>query len=160
MVLACQVIKQSQEQRRRVLDSISKNVLSWVVKIFKVKAIYHTLNMLRPEYQSFIGEGFCPVDRIPTIQDALTRATVRLIDLQLHHHIGFHCTPSAMLSGYIVATLVSALLVQSFCPVALRLYGFSLYLIGHSVRLHCGYIAFCSIRVRTGHGKSQMYVVG
>ena len=72
-----QVIQQSQDQRRRVLESISKNLSGWTVKIFKVKAIYHTLNLLRAEYQSFIGEGWCPTDQIPIIQEALTRATVR-----------------------------------------------------------------------------------
>lgn len=40
-----QVIGQSREHRRTILDYAAKNLRTWAIRIRKMKAIYHTLNL-------------------------------------------------------------------------------------------------------------------
>ena len=47
-----QVLTTSQEQRKRVLQMVSKNLRMWFMKVIKIKAIYHTLNMFNTEGRS------------------------------------------------------------------------------------------------------------
>ena len=39
------VISQTNDHRQRVLSAASKNIKMWFVKVRKIKAIYHTLNL-------------------------------------------------------------------------------------------------------------------
>lgn len=74
-----QVITKSQEQRTRILSGISNNLASWFIKVRKIKAIYHTLNMFNVEQKNFIAEGWCPVDQLDTIRGALHKASVGIL---------------------------------------------------------------------------------
>ena len=71
-----QVIDKSQEQRTRLLAKIAKNVHVWRIKVTKIKAIYHTMNMFRTERTHFIVEGWYPSDQHVNLQRALQKASV------------------------------------------------------------------------------------
>ncbi len=60
----------------RILNGITQNLNSWFIKVKKIKAIYHTMNMFRVEQKNFMAEGWCPVDRLEAIQHALFKASV------------------------------------------------------------------------------------
>ena len=47
-------------------------------QVKKIKAIYHTMNMFNLDVTAkcLIAEGWCPVDEMDEIQDALNRGTV------------------------------------------------------------------------------------
>lgn len=74
-----QVLGQTQDHRHRVLVAAAKNIKNWFVKVRKIKAIYHTLNLFNLDVtqKCLIAECWVPVLDIETIQLALRRGTVR-----------------------------------------------------------------------------------
>ncbi|XP_063218129.1 V-type proton ATPase 116 kDa subunit a 1 isoform X2 [Bacillus rossius redtenbacheri] len=71
------VLQQTQEHRRRVLVAAAKNIKNWFVKVRKIKAIYHTLNLFNLDVtqKCLIAECWVPVLDLETIQLALRRGT-------------------------------------------------------------------------------------
>lgn len=74
-----QVLGQTQDHRHRVLVAAAKNIKNWFVKVRKIKAIYHTLNLFNLDVtqKCLIAECWVPVLDLETIQLALRRGTVR-----------------------------------------------------------------------------------
>jgi vacuolar-type H+-ATPase subunit I/STV1 len=75
---ALQVLGQTQDHRHRVLVAAAKNIKNWFVKVRKIKAIYHTLNLFNLDVtqKCLIAECWVPVLDLETIQLALRRGTV------------------------------------------------------------------------------------
>ncbi|XP_040569933.1 V-type proton ATPase 116 kDa subunit a 1 isoform X1 [Lepeophtheirus salmonis] len=71
------VLGQTNDHRHRVLVAAAKNVKSWFVKVRKIKAIYHTLNLFNLDvtYKCLISECWVPSADIDSIQLALRRGT-------------------------------------------------------------------------------------
>ncbi|XP_013418907.1 V-type proton ATPase 116 kDa subunit a-like [Lingula anatina] len=74
-----EVLGQTQDHRHRVLVAAAKNIKNWFVKVKKIKAIYHTLNMFNLDVtqKCLIAECWCPVAELDKIQLALRRGTDR-----------------------------------------------------------------------------------
>ncbi|UYV79513.1 unc-32 [Cordylochernes scorpioides] len=71
------VLGQTQDHRHRVLVAAAKNIKSWFVKVRKIKAIYHTLNLFNLDVtqKCLIAECWCAVNDLDHIQLALRRGT-------------------------------------------------------------------------------------
>ncbi|XP_054750991.2 V-type proton ATPase 116 kDa subunit a 1-like [Lytechinus pictus] len=71
------VLAQMDDHRQRLLASAAVNLSSWFIKVRKLKAIYHTLNMFNFDVTSrcLIGECWCPADELGDIRLALQRGT-------------------------------------------------------------------------------------
>jgi len=69
---------QTQDHRHRVLVAAAKNIKNWFIKVVKIKAIYHTLNLFNLDVtqKCLIAECWVPLLDIETIQLALRRGTV------------------------------------------------------------------------------------
>ncbi|KAM5171426.1 V-type proton ATPase 116 kDa subunit a 4 [Mantella aurantiaca] len=67
------VITQTESHRQRVLLEASQNVSSWTIKVKKMKAVYHVLNLCNIDVtqQCVIAEIWCPVDDKERIKRAL-----------------------------------------------------------------------------------------
>lgn len=78
LYIAQQVLGQTQDHRHRVLVAAAKNIKVWFIKVRKIKAIYHTLNMFNLDVtqKCLIAECWCPVADLDRIQQALRRGTV------------------------------------------------------------------------------------
>uniref|UniRef100_H2ZFW6 V-type proton ATPase subunit a n=1 Tax=Ciona savignyi TaxID=51511 RepID=H2ZFW6_CIOSA len=66
------VLNQTADHRRMVLSQVALNIRVWLIKVRKIKAIYHTLNLFN---KCLIAECWCPVVDIDRIQLALRRGT-------------------------------------------------------------------------------------
>lgn len=73
------VISQTHDHRHRVLGAASKNIRSWFIKVIKIKAIYHTLNLLNLDVtqKCLIAECWIPRADMDNIQMALRRGSVK-----------------------------------------------------------------------------------
>uniref|UniRef100_A0A224X765 V-type proton ATPase subunit a n=1 Tax=Panstrongylus lignarius TaxID=156445 RepID=A0A224X765_9HEMI len=73
------VLGQTQDHRHRVLVAAAKNIKNWFVKVRKIKAIYHTLNLFNLDVtqKCLIAECWVPILDIEAIQLALRRGTER-----------------------------------------------------------------------------------
>ncbi|XP_038076497.1 V-type proton ATPase 116 kDa subunit a1-like isoform X2 [Patiria miniata] len=73
------VLSQTEEHRQRVLSSAAKNVRVWFIKVRKLKAVYHTLNLFNLDVtqKCLIAECWCPVSDLDKIQMGLRRGTER-----------------------------------------------------------------------------------
>ena len=73
------VLSKTTEHRRRVLSNASMSVPSWTVKVTKMKATYHALNMFNFDvtHKCLIAEAWCPVQSINDVQMGLGRAAQR-----------------------------------------------------------------------------------
>ncbi|XP_061701918.1 V-type proton ATPase 116 kDa subunit a isoform X2 [Syngnathoides biaculeatus] len=71
------VLNQTEDHRQRVLQAAAKAVRVWVIKVRKMKAIYHTLNLCNIDVtqKCLIAEVWCPVSDLDSIQFALRRGT-------------------------------------------------------------------------------------
>ncbi|XP_071943511.1 V-type proton ATPase 116 kDa subunit a 1-like isoform X2 [Antedon mediterranea] len=71
------VLGQTEEHRQRVLHSAASNIRLWFIKVRKLKAVYHTLNLFNLDVtqKCLIGECWCPVADLEHIQAALRRGT-------------------------------------------------------------------------------------
>ena len=72
------MLGQTQDHRYRVLVAAAKNIKSWFVKVRKIKAIYHTLNLFNLDVtqKCLIAECWCACSDLDKIQMALCRGTV------------------------------------------------------------------------------------
>jgi len=72
------VLSQTQDHRHRVLVAAAKDIKVWFIKVRKIKAVYHTLNMLNLDVtqKCLISECWCPIRDLEKIQMALRRGTV------------------------------------------------------------------------------------
>ena len=86
--LHIQVLRQTEEHRDRVLASAAKSIRVWFIKVSKLKAIYHTLNLFNLDVtqKCLIAECWCPVADLDEIQMALRRATVSVSDRYKHKY--------------------------------------------------------------------------
>ncbi|XP_022215676.1 V-type proton ATPase 116 kDa subunit a1 isoform X6 [Drosophila obscura] len=73
------VLGQTQDHRHRVLVAAAKNLKNWFVKVRKIKAIYHTLNLFNLDVtqKCLIAECWVPLLDFEIIQLALRRGTER-----------------------------------------------------------------------------------
>ncbi|XP_077827803.1 V-type proton ATPase 116 kDa subunit a 1 isoform X23 [Macaca mulatta] len=71
------VLNQTEDHRQRVLQAAAKNIRVWFIKVRKMKAIYHTLNLCNIDVtqKCLIAEVWCPVTDLDSIQFALRRGT-------------------------------------------------------------------------------------
>ncbi|KAL0992784.1 hypothetical protein UPYG_G00098350 [Umbra pygmaea] len=71
------VLNQTEDHRQRVLQAAAKTVRVWFIKVRKMKAIYHTLNLCNIDVtqKCLIAEVWCPVSDLDNIQFALRRGT-------------------------------------------------------------------------------------
>uniref|UniRef100_U3IGT6 V-type proton ATPase subunit a n=1 Tax=Anas platyrhynchos platyrhynchos TaxID=8840 RepID=U3IGT6_ANAPP len=76
----CTVLNQTEDHRQRVLQAAAKNIRVWFIKVRKMKAIYHTLNLCNIDVtqKCLIAEVWCPVADLDSIQFALRRGTVSI----------------------------------------------------------------------------------
>lgn len=73
-----QVLSQSLDHRHRVLANAATDIKLWFIKVRKIKAVYHTMNMFNLDVtqKCLISECWCPVRNLESIQMALSRGTV------------------------------------------------------------------------------------
>jgi len=71
------VLSQTEEHRRRLLIAAAKNMNGWVTKVWKIKAIYHTLNLFSLDViqKCLIAECWIPVDQLEHVRMALKQGT-------------------------------------------------------------------------------------
>ncbi|XP_072548997.1 V-type proton ATPase 116 kDa subunit a isoform X2 [Salminus brasiliensis] len=71
------VLNQTEDHRQRVLQAAAKTLRVWFIKVRKMKAIYHTLNLCNIDVtqKCLIAEIWCPVSDLDSIQFALRRGT-------------------------------------------------------------------------------------
>ncbi|XP_018093406.1 V-type proton ATPase 116 kDa subunit a1 isoform X2 [Xenopus laevis] len=71
------VLNQTEDHRQRVLQAAAKSLRVWFIKVRKMKAIYHTLNLCNIDVtqKCLIAEVWCPVGDLDSIQFALRRGT-------------------------------------------------------------------------------------
>lgn len=71
------VLNQTVDHRQRVLQAAAKTIRVWFIKVRKMKAIYHTLNLCNIDVtqKCLIAEVWCPVSDMDSIQFALRRGT-------------------------------------------------------------------------------------
>ncbi|XP_076435135.1 V-type proton ATPase 116 kDa subunit a 1-like isoform X2 [Babylonia areolata] len=67
------VLSQTADHRHRVLVSAQKEIRTWIIKVEKIKAIYHTLNMFNFDvsHNSLIAECWCPTSALDKVRLAL-----------------------------------------------------------------------------------------
>ncbi|MEQ2207104.1 hypothetical protein XENOCAPTIV_007398, partial [Xenoophorus captivus] len=75
--LFLKVLNQTEDHRQRVLQAAAKTLRVWFIKVRKMKAIYHTLNLCNIDVtqKCLIAEVWCPVNDMDSIQFALRRGT-------------------------------------------------------------------------------------
>ncbi|KAM3927121.1 V-type proton ATPase 116 kDa subunit a 4 [Leptodactylus fuscus] len=73
------VITQTESHRQRVLVEAAQTLSSWMIKVKKMKAVYHVLNLCNIDVtqQCVIAEIWCPVDDKERIKRALHRGMER-----------------------------------------------------------------------------------
>ncbi|XP_038636928.1 V-type proton ATPase 116 kDa subunit a-like [Scyliorhinus canicula] len=73
------VLNQTESHRHRVLQEAAKSLQNWQVKVVKMKAIYHTLNLCNIDVtqQCLIAETWCPVADMDRIKMALNQGKER-----------------------------------------------------------------------------------
>lgn len=73
-----QVITQTESHRQRLLQEAAANWHSWVIKVQKMKAVYHVLNMCNIDVtqQCIIAEIWFPVADTRHIKKALEQGMV------------------------------------------------------------------------------------
>ncbi|XP_077483871.1 V-type proton ATPase 116 kDa subunit a 1-like isoform X2 [Amblyomma americanum] len=73
------VLGQTKDHRHRVLVAAAKNIRNWFIKVRKIKAIYHALNLFNLDVtqKCLIAECWCAISDLEKIQMALHRGTDR-----------------------------------------------------------------------------------
>ncbi|VEL27808.1 unnamed protein product [Protopolystoma xenopodis] len=73
------VLNQTRQHRQRILETAAKNLRVWFIKVRKIKAIYHTLNLFNLDVTTkcMIGECWCAVSDLDKIHMALRRGMER-----------------------------------------------------------------------------------
>ncbi|GBO27946.1 V-type proton ATPase subunit a isoform 1, partial [Araneus ventricosus] len=72
-----QVLNQTQDHRHRLLVNAAKSIKVWLIKVRKVKAIYHTMNLFNQDVtkECLIAECWCSDKRMSEVQQALRDAS-------------------------------------------------------------------------------------
>nr|KAG5697875.1 hypothetical protein BaRGS_017132 [Batillaria attramentaria] len=67
------VLHQTADHRHRVLVAAQKEIRNWIIKVEKIKAIYHTLNMFNFDVSqnSLIAECWCPSSALDAVRGGL-----------------------------------------------------------------------------------------
>ena len=78
MFIYFQVLNQSSEHRRRLLNEASQLITRWFAIVRKMKSIYHTLNLLNLDVtqKALIAECWCPERDLDAIMRCLNKGTV------------------------------------------------------------------------------------
>nr|XP_015208620.1 PREDICTED: V-type proton ATPase 116 kDa subunit a isoform 4 isoform X1 [Lepisosteus oculatus] len=73
------VLKQAGDHQKRVLQEAASSIQEWKIKVQKMKAVYHTLNMCNIDVtqQCLIAETWCPVTDMDRIKTALQKGMDR-----------------------------------------------------------------------------------
>ncbi|KAF6776504.1 hypothetical protein AHF37_03983 [Paragonimus kellicotti] len=73
------VLTQTKQHRQRILETAAKNLRVWFIKVRKIKAIYHTLNLFNLDVTTkcMVGECWCAVNDVDKIHLALRRGMER-----------------------------------------------------------------------------------
>lgn len=73
-----QVLNRTKDHRERVLVSLARELQNWTVKVRKMKAIYHTLNMFNMDVtkKCLIGECWIPSADLSSVHQALADGSV------------------------------------------------------------------------------------
>lgn len=73
------VLGRTRDHKFRLLQVVSKNINNWSVKVKKIKAVYHTLNLFNYDItkKCLIAECWVPVEDVALIRQALKRGTDR-----------------------------------------------------------------------------------
>ncbi|XP_061411967.1 V-type proton ATPase 116 kDa subunit a 1-like [Lethenteron reissneri] len=73
------VLGETEEHQRRVLANAALSSAAWSVRVRKMKAIYHALNLCNVDVtqKCLIAEVWCPVEDMDSIQRALHRGTIK-----------------------------------------------------------------------------------
>ena len=71
------MLSQTTDHRHRVLVAAAKHLHNWFIKVRKIKAIYHTLNMFNQDTSNkcLIAEGWIPLADISRIKESLQKGT-------------------------------------------------------------------------------------
>lgn len=74
------IISQTEDHRSCVLKAVLKQLPSWTAMVKKMKAIYHTMNMLNVDLGSkcLIGECWVPTRELEQVETVLAEASVAL----------------------------------------------------------------------------------
>ncbi|KAG8192050.1 hypothetical protein JTE90_025316 [Oedothorax gibbosus] len=72
-----QVLNQTRDHRLRLLSNAAKSIKLWLIKVRKVKAIYHTMNLFNQDVtkECLIAECWCSIGNLADVQQALRKAT-------------------------------------------------------------------------------------
>ncbi|XP_060527262.1 V-type proton ATPase 116 kDa subunit a1-like isoform X2 [Cylas formicarius] len=72
------VLNQTMDHRRRLLHTVAKELANWTVMVCKMKAIYHTLNLLSVDVSKkfLIGEAWVPTADMHLVENALTQGSI------------------------------------------------------------------------------------
>lgn len=73
-----QVLEKTDDHRRRILMNSSQSVRALGVKVYKTKAIYHTLNMFNMDVteKCLIAECWAPTREMDRIEEAIETGRV------------------------------------------------------------------------------------
>ncbi|CAH8471283.1 unnamed protein product [Heterobilharzia americana] len=73
------VLTQTKQHRQRILETAAKNLRTWFIRVRKIKAIYHTLNLFNLDVTTkcMVGECWCAVNDVDKINLALRRGMER-----------------------------------------------------------------------------------
>ncbi|CAH8464213.1 unnamed protein product [Schistosoma mattheei] len=73
------VLTQTRQHRQRILETAAKNLRTWFIRVRKIKAIYHTLNLFNLDVTTkcMVGECWCAVNDVDKINLALRRGMER-----------------------------------------------------------------------------------
>ncbi|CAL8107799.1 unnamed protein product [Calicophoron daubneyi] len=73
------VLNETKQHRERILEAAAKNLRVWGIKVRKIKAIYHTLNLFNLDVTTkcMVGECWCAVNDVDKIHLALRRGMER-----------------------------------------------------------------------------------
>nr|CAH8828091.1 unnamed protein product [Trichobilharzia regenti] len=73
------VLTQTKQHRQRILETAAKNLRIWFIRVRKIKAIYHTLNLFNLDVTTkcMVGECWCAVNDVDKINLALRRGMER-----------------------------------------------------------------------------------
>ncbi|XP_071040210.1 V-type proton ATPase 116 kDa subunit a 1 isoform X1 [Parasteatoda tepidariorum] len=72
-----QVLNQTNDHRHRLLVNAAKSIKMWLIKVRKVKAIYHTMNLFNQDVtkECLIAECWTSFTNLPAVQQALREAS-------------------------------------------------------------------------------------
>jgi V-type H+-transporting ATPase subunit a len=72
------VLDQSLNLRKSLLKNAAQNLKTWSTKVFKMKSVYHTMNLFNLEVNQkcLIAECWAPINELTRIKLALDKGTV------------------------------------------------------------------------------------